>query len=182
MSPLAGFASLSRRRLLGLSLAAGGLSLVGGGGGLWLLRGKAAAVGGLRFLSAHEYRTFAALAEAVLPEGGAFPVGAGALDLARAFDDYAADEPEWIRQDFQRSLLLLEYGPVLFERRLVTFSNLSAAERLAHFEGWGTSGMVLRRQVATAFRRFMMLIFYDKPKVWPHLGYEGPLVRGEEPR
>ena len=33
-------------------------------------------------------------------------------------------------------------------------------------------------QIALAFRKFMSLVFYDRPEIWPHLGYEGPMFKG----
>jgi len=165
----------SRRRFLGWSLAAGG-AVVAAGGGLLALRGRAAPVPGLRCLSAHEFRTLDRLAAALFPREGPVPTPADG-DLARAFDAFLADEPEWNRADLRRGLFLLEYGPVVFERRLVTFSHLSGEERLAHFEGW-TTGSLLRRQLAVALRKFLALVFYDRPEAWPAIGYEGPLVGG----
>ena len=185
MSVLAGFGVLSRRRVLKLSLSAGGLLVAGGAGALWALRGRAPAVPGLRALAPHEYRTFSALADAAFPGEGVLPVGARSLDLARRLDEFLADEPPWNVDDMKRALLLLELGPVLFDRRLVTFSNLPAAERLAHFERWGVSDSLVRRRVSTAFRKFLGLVFYDSPAVWPHIGYEGPAIplqAVEEPR
>lgn len=173
-----GFSVLSRRKLLAGSLGAGAFLLMGGGG-LVALRGRAASVSGLRVLSAHQYRTLTALATAAFPAGGAFPVGLGDLDLARAFDEFLSGEPEWNRSDLKKAIFLLEYGPVIYERRFTTFSNLPEAERLAHFERWGESDSLLRRQVSLAFRKFMTLVFYDRPEVWPHIGYEGPLVAAE---
>lgn len=172
----AGFSILSRRRFLRLGLAAGSVLLLGGGG-LFALLGWPPRVRGLRALSDREHRTLALLARAVLPQGGAFPAGAEDVDLARAFDDFLADEPEWNRTDLRRALVLLELGPILFEARLRTFSRLSSEERLLHFERWSGAGL-LRRQVATAFRRFLALVFYDSPAVWPGIGYDGPLVGG----
>ncbi|HEY6098175.1 MAG TPA: hypothetical protein VIW03_02015 [Anaeromyxobacter sp.] len=169
-----GFSILTRRRFLRLSLAAGGFLLMGGAG-LLALRGRAQRVAGLRALTHHEYRTLSQLARALFPEGGAFPVSASDVDLARAFDAFLADEPDWNRKDLERALLLLELGPIVFEGRLRTFSRLSPEERLAHFERWAEGGL-LRRQVATAFRKFLTLVFYDTPAVWPHIGYDGPLV------
>lgn len=165
------FAIVSRRRFLRLSLAAGAFLLMGGGAWLLARRGRAP---GREALTDRERRTLAQLARALFPEGGAFPVGARDVDLARAFDDFLADEPEWNRRDLSRALFLLEMGPLVFERRLRAFSGLSAEERLAHFRGWAEGGL-LRRQVATAFRRFLALVFYDTPAVWPHIGYDGPL-------
>lgn len=171
------FGAISRRTLLKVSLGAGGL-LAGGIGGLFAVRGSAPAVSGLSVLSPHEYRTMSALAAAMFPD--ALPNGASGADLARAFDGYLADEPDWARNEAKQALLLLELGPVLFERRLTTFSNLELTERVAHFERWGQSENGLRRQVATGFRKFLCLVFYDQPVAWSAIGYEGPL-RPEAP-
>ena len=176
-----GFEFLSRRRWLKLTLGAGGFLLMGGAGGLWALRGSAPHVRGLALLTDHEYRTLAALARALFPPGGPIPVGASTMDLARAFDRFLADEPSWNQTDLRNALFLLEYGPVIFERRAVTFSHLSDAERLRHFERWAESDDLMRRQVAVAFRKFLALVFYDRPEVWPHIGYDGPLIRREDP-
>ncbi len=170
-----GFSILSRRRFLGLALSTGSVVLMGGVGSLFALRGCAPDVAGLGALTPHEYRTLSKLAEALLPEGGAFPPGARGSDLATAFDRFLADEPPWNRSDLKKALFLLEFGPVLYERRAVTFSHLGVAERLAHFERWSTSERLLRRQVALAFRKFLSLVFYDRPEVWPYIGYDGPL-------
>lgn len=172
--------ALSRRRFLRWTLGAGGVVLMGSGGGLLALRGVAPDVEGLRILSAQEHRTVAMLARAVFPAGGAFRFSAADVDLARAFDRFLADEPPWNQRDLKSAILLLEYGPVVFERRLVTFSHLTDAERLRHFERWCTSDSELRRQVATAFRRFLTLVFYDQPGAWPGIGYDGPLFRLED--
>lgn len=170
-----GFSVISRRRLLTAGLSFGG-ALVIGGGALWRLRGEAPAVAGLRCLTTHEYRTLSALATALFPNGGAIAPGAREMDLPRTFDAFLADEPARIRLDLKRALLLLEYGPVLFERRGSTFSHLSERDRLEHFTRWAESDSLLRRQIATAFRRFLSLVFYDRFEVWPALGYEGPLI------
>jgi hypothetical protein len=174
-----GFAIFSRRRLLRGSLTAGGFLLMGGAG-LWALRGRAPQVDKLRCLTDHEYRTLAALTRALFPHGGAFAMGAEDAGLERAFDTFLADEPEWNRADLKRALFLLEYGPVIFDRRLRTFSNLSEEERLAHFQSWSESRTLVRRQAALAFRKFLTLVFYDQPGAWPALGYGGPIVGAKQ--
>ncbi len=172
LGALDGFSILSRRRLLKAALGAGG-ALAMGGGGLLALRGGAASVDGLRTLSVHEFRTLSRLAEVVVP-------GGAAADLARAFDGYLADEPPWNVGDLKNALFLLEFGPVFFDHGLTTFSNLEPAARLAHFNGWPVADSELRRVVATAFRRFLFLVFYDSPDAWPRIGYDGPLIRPAE--
>lgn len=178
---MSGFSVLSRRKLLGAGLATGGVLLMGGFG-LWRLRGSAPRVSGLRILTDHEYRTLTQLSRALFPEGGAFPQGASDADLARMFDGFLADEPEWNQGDLKKALFLLEYGPVIFERRLATFSNLSEADRLAHFTAWRESSSDIRRQASAAFHRFLCTVFYDRPEVWPAIGYDGPLVTAEAPK
>lgn len=170
MSALGGFSVVSRRRALKIGL--GVLAAIAAPlGGMVALRGCAPHVEGLRCLSDHEHRTLEALATALFPEGGAFPIGAAGIGLARVFDGFLADEDEDRRADLKKALLLLEYGPVVYERRMVTFSHLAEPERLAHFERWSESDDLVRRQVAVAFRKFLATVFYDRPEVWPHIGY-----------
>ncbi len=172
------FAALSRRRLLRLALGAGGV-IASGVGGVLALRGTAQSVEGLRCLSNHEYRTFSALAVAAFPEGEVFPKGAGTLDLARAFDAYLADEPEWAQSEAKAALALLELGCLAGGPRFATFSHLTPGERLAVLDAWSASSSEVRRQVALGFKKFLALVYYDQPSVWPELAYEGPLIRAE---
>lgn len=171
------FTFVSRRTFLKIGLGAGGLVLAGGGG-LLALRGSAPEVKGLKVLSNQAYRTLANLARTDLPEGGPFPPGADDVHLARAFDAYLADEPANNVKDLGHALTLVELGPILFGDHLATFSHLSPADRLTYFRGWATSDLLLKRQASVAFRKFFGLVFYDKPVVWPHIGYPGPSYYG----
>ena len=167
------FAFLTRRRVFALGLASAG-AVVLGGIGLSRLRGPVAPVAGLRVLDAYEFATLDALANTLFPAGGPFPEGADKAKLARAFDSFLADEPAENITKLRRALTLFEYGPLLYERRLTTFSALSPDERLRHFESWSTSVELVRRQVSLAFRKFFSLVFYDRPEVWPFIHYPGP--------
>lgn len=174
------FSILSRRTLLKVGLwgaAAGGAGFFS----LAALRGSAPKVRDLKVLDAHGYLTFRQLSTCAFPElapGGAL---ADKLDLARAFDEYLSGEPRIAQKEAGQALLLLDFGPLLFERRLKTFSHLEAPERLAHFRAWGQSSSELRRQVASGFRRFQSMLFYDTPEVWASIGYGGPMISGGAP-
>lgn len=176
-SPTAGsngtFAFLTRRRLLQLGLA-GSAVLVAGGVGHRLLLGPTPEVAGLTTLSNREYKTLDTLARTLLPAGGPFELGAEKLDLARAFDTFLAGEHPSNVTKLRRALALFELGPVLFEHRLVTFSNLPPGERARHYQTWVDSDTLLLRQVAVAFRKFLTLVFYDRQEAWPAIGYPGP--------
>jgi len=172
------FAFISRRRALkwGLGGLASVVGLAAGGGGLLLgLRGCAPDVEGIGVLSNHEYRTLTNLAHALIPRGGPFEVGAADYDMARLFDTFLADEPAQNVKDLTLALSWLEFGPVVHDRRATTFSNLSAEEQLTHFDTWAVADDLDRRKVSIAFRKFIYLVFYDQPEVWPHLGYDGPV-------
>lgn len=171
------FAFLSRRRFLKAGLVAGGAVLGLGGGGLLALRGRAPAVEGLVVLDAHEYRTLQSLVEVMLPVTDAVPVDPFPMDLPRAFDSFLADEPEHNVRDLQKALVLIELGPLVFDKKVTTFSRLPTEERAAHWESWAVSDSLLRRQVSIAMRKFFNLVYFDHEEVWPYLGYGGPSLR-----
>lgn len=173
---LGAFSFLTRRRLLKLGVAGLGLATAGGGLGVGLLalRGSAPKIQGLSRLTDQEYRTLTCIAAAHLPQGGAFELGALDFDLPRLFDEFLLGEQEDNVSGFKTALALLEYGPLIYERRLVTFSNLAPPEQAAHWEAWNYSDNLTRRQVAFAFRGFLSMMFFDEPAVWTEVKYPGP--------
>jgi len=169
------FGRLSRRRVFTLLIAApGGLLALGGAGALWL-RGCPPDVPGLGVLGDRAARTLEALGELMFPRLPGFDPALAPGDLARAFDGFLQDEPEENVSGLTRALLLLEAGPLLYDHGVTPFSRLDLDARRAHFESWVTSDELLRRVVATAFRRFLSLVVYDRPQVWAYLGYRGTL-------
>jgi hypothetical protein len=166
----------SRRRFLGACLGAGGVLFMGSGG-LLALRGISPRVDGLKVLSDHEFRTLLSLARALFPAAGPFASSADDLELARSFDAFLADEPPWNAGDLKKALVLLEFGPVWMDARPATFSGLTEDERLAHFTRWQLSSTLLLRQAAAGFQRILSMMFYDDPRVWPHIGYDGPMFK-----
>ena len=127
-------------------------------------------------LDAHEYKTLQSLVEVMLPHTDAIPIDVESMDLPRAFDEFLANEPEHNVKDLQKALVLIEFGPLVFERRVTTFSRLSLAERTDHWNGWAVSESLLRRQVSIAMRKFFNLVYFDHEVVWPHIGYPGPSI------
>ncbi len=171
------FSFLSRRRFLKVSLVAGGAVLGVAGGGLLVLRGRAPNVEGLRLLDAHEYRTLQSLVEVMLPKTDTIPIDVLPMDLPRAFDDFLADEPEHNIQDLRKALVLIEFGPLAFDKQVTTFSRLDVDERTEHWNDWALSDNLLRRQVSIAMRKFFNLVYFDHEEVWPYIGYPGPSMK-----
>ena len=171
------FSFLSRRRFLKIGLMAGGGALALGAGGFFALRGRAPDVDGLRVLDAHNYQTLQSLVEVMFPKTESIPLDPTAMALPRAFDDYLADEPQQNIDDLKKALVLIEFGPLVFDKKLTTFSKLDVDARSAHWVGWGVSDDVLRRQVSVAMRKFFHLVYFDRPEVWPFIGYPGPSMK-----
>lgn len=174
------FSFLSRRRFLKVSLVAGGAILGVGGGGLLALRGRAPSVDGLRLLDDHEYRTLQSLVEVMLPKTDEIPVDAVSMDLPRAFDEFLSGEPEHNVKDLRKALVLIEFGPLVFDKKVTTFSRLAVAERTEHWDSWGVSDNLLRRQVSIAMRKFFNLVYFDHEEVWPSIGYPGPSLKRQK--
>ena len=171
------FGFLSRRRFLKASLVAGGAILGVGGGGLLALRGRAPSVDGLRVLDDHEYQTLESLVQVMLPATDEIPIDAASMDLPRAFDAFLTGEPEHNVKDLRKALVLVEFGPLVFDKKITTFSRLPVDERTEHWNSWGTSDRLLQRQVSIAMRKFFNLVYFDHEKVWPHIGYPGPSLK-----
>ncbi len=171
------FGFLSRRRFLKASLVAGGAILGVGGGGLLALRGRAPSVDGLRVLDDHEYQTLESLVQVMLPATDEIPIDAASMDLPRAFDAFLTGEPEHNVRDLRKALVLVEFGPLVFDKKITTFSRLPVDERTEHWNSWGTSDRLLQRQVSIAMRKFFNLVYFDHERVWPYIGYPGPSLK-----
>jgi hypothetical protein len=72
---------------------------------------------------------------------------------------------------------LVEWGPLVFERRPARFTSLDAAGQDAHLAGWMTSGLALRRMGFHALRNLALLGYWSQDATWPLAGYAGPLLR-----
>jgi hypothetical protein len=74
-------------------------------------------------------------------------------------------------------LRLVEWGPVVFDRRLARFTSLDATAQDASLTGWMTSGLALRRMGFYALRNLSLLGYWSQDETWPLVGYTGPLLR-----
>lgn len=73
-------------------------------------------------------------------------------------------------------LRLVEWGPLLFERRFARFTGLDAADQDAALHGWMSSGLALRRMGFFALRNLALLGYWSQDETWPLVGYAGPLL------
>jgi hypothetical protein len=73
-------------------------------------------------------------------------------------------------------LLLVEWGPPIFELRFSRFTKLTPDEQDASLRGWMQSRIGLRRTAFLALRNLAMLGWYAQDESWPDVGYSGPLL------
>jgi hypothetical protein len=72
-------------------------------------------------------------------------------------------------------LTLFDYAAVARFGR--PFRRLDGARRERYVAEWMTSRVALRRIVYRSLRSLCMSAYYQDPRAWPALGYDGPLVK-----
>jgi hypothetical protein len=75
------------------------------------------------------------------------------------------------------ALLMIEWGPLLFDLRFARFTTLGAEEQDASLRSWMTSRLQLRRTAFLGLRNLCFLGWYSQPEAWSLIGYQGPLLR-----
>jgi choline dehydrogenase-like flavoprotein len=122
-------------------------------------------------LSAGELRTLRAVAEALIPPGGAFRLGAGDVGTAERVGRYLAGmAPETQRQ--VRLLLHAWEATPLASRHLGRFSRLAPAARAAWVEQSLASRLPWRRIPLLLLKTLCLSAFCADPRVEAALGYD----------
>jgi len=123
-------------------------------------------------VGARRIATLRALASAVVPSGGPFPLGADDVDTAGRLAGYLSRFPAPAR----RALLLLitawEYTPLLSRYRR-PFSRLTRSEREAFLRECEGSRLLPRRLAAFWLKTLCLMSFTSDPQVSRALGYTG---------
>ncbi len=118
-------------------------------------------------------RTLEAALEALLPEG---TPRADVLAVADGIDTFLAGSDPILGGQLRLALGVLEHaggaGPLSFAR----FSRLPVERRREVLEGWRTSALGPKRQIADAVRRVALFAWYTRSETWAALGYDGPWV------
>jgi hypothetical protein len=163
---------ISRRRfMLGAAalgaLAAGGYRLVG-------YRHPANWSG--RVLRDWEVDVVVAAAAALIPDipGGTWPSGPPPEELARNIDRYLLSLPPALLREIRGLLVFLEHGTWL-TLHWPRFTRLSPTAAAAHLQRLHARAGV-QRLVVNGMRDLCMSAWYQDPRTWPALGYEGPMV------
>ncbi len=127
----------------------------------------------LTFLDASTYGVIRALAERVIPAGGAFPEGADDVDVVRYFDSIVSAQPPEIQKDMKSGILLLEYRALFFRLSFKRFTEMTPDTQDAYLRSWETSSIPLFRGVFWGFKKICCLGFFSNEKIWPRIAYDG---------
>ena len=122
-------------------------------------------------LSQWARNTLRALTEVVLPRGDDIDIDL--CDHSVDFTDYYVGFfPTHLRLGFPLGLLLLEFGPILYMRRLKRFSKMKLEDREKYVAGWVDSKSALRRDLIKGVKGLALVAFYSHPQVMDHIGYD----------
>jgi hypothetical protein len=125
-------------------------------------------------LRRRERALIAAVADALLPPGGAIPESGREADVAGYLDTLVAATQPRQRALMRALFFLFEHATLFFPapgfpRGLRRFSSLDVAQRDAVLEAWRTSRFFPRRLVFTSLRALCTLGYFASPGVLRHL-------------
>lgn len=174
----------TRRSFLKLGLGGTLLLTVGGGVFGWRFWSR----GYAQLLAAHETPIALSIKEfaiaktfvrALLPAEDGFPAG-DSLGIAQRIDEEVwAAQPE-LASELKSGLLLLEHA-TLWSGYASRFTALAPGQQREYLGRLLTGENSTLCVIALAFKQMAHLFYYADPKVWQHLGYDGPLVEKAVP-
>ena len=103
-------------------------------------------------------------------------MGAADTDLDAALARYFARLHPLGPAGLRLLLRAIEYGAVVFERTR-PFSRLDPAARARALAAWDTSRLGPRRQLLASLKLLALMHFYERPEVWPAIGYDDAHLR-----
>ncbi|MBI2060922.1 MAG: hypothetical protein HYT87_14235 [Nitrospirae bacterium] len=117
-----------------------------------------------------------ALAETIVPHGGAFPLGGGDVPLAERLESmtHRLGYPSW---PIRLLLTLLDWLPILLFFRLSRFRCLTPDERQAFISRLATSRWLIHQVLFYGIKALVVTIFYSDPLAGAAIGYPGTVER-----
>ena len=164
---------LSRRRFLKGSVS--GLVLLGVGSVLPAgCRSYPKPAVPLRFFNPREYAIMNAVAERLLGVIGRIGSGVGHIDVAARVDAAVAQWETDAQRQLRTMLRIFEHGTYLFDLQRKRFTRLDAVQQDQYLAGWMNSTLGARRIVFRALKSLAAIGFYEDPRTWARLRYDGP--------
>ncbi len=132
----------------------------------------------LQVLSPGEYAVLAAVADTMVPRGGAFEMGAIDVDLARRIDSYLPRLHPDVVTGVRGALAFVEQQAPGLAKKTGTFTALAPADREAVFAAM-LAAPGLPASVFLALKFLCVSHFYTLDATWKFTGYDGPKLLQE---
>jgi len=123
-------------------------------------------------LTAARRATLAALADSVLPHGGALEPGASDVDVAGQLDSYLDRCAPGTRRTVNLMLTAFNLSSVA-SRHTLPFRRLGVAAREAYLQSCETSKIRQRRETLIALKALILMFFCSDDRIKPLIGYDG---------
>src|SRR5713101_2610604 len=123
-------------------------------------------------LTAARRATLAALADSLLPHGGALEPGASDVNVAGQLDNYLDRCSPGTRRTVNLMLTAFNLSS-MGSRQLRPFRRLSAAAREAYVLACETSRIRQRRETLIALKALILMFFCSDERIKPLIGYDG---------
>jgi hypothetical protein len=128
----------------------------------------------LLVFNAMEYAILNAAAARLLGVPAKVGPDASQVDVAANIDRLVSTWDAEAQRQLRTMLRLFEHGTYLFDLQRKRFTRLSGEQQDLYLRGWMNSTLGIRRAVFRAIKALVALGFYQDPRVWRRLGYDGP--------
>jgi len=128
----------------------------------------------LQFLNPREYAMLSVLAERMLGVAGLLGAGLDQVDVGRNVDALVAPLDADLRSQLRSALRVFEHGTYLFDLRRKRFTSLTPEQQQQYLAGWMNSTLGIRRTVFRVLKALVAAGFYQDPRTWAAVGYDGP--------
>lgn len=115
-------------------------------------------------------RIIAALAERLIPDGGALPIPVGETRAFEVLAVYLRDQPAAGRRGIKALFIVFDLLPFLFLGRFKRFVNLSPQEQELYLWDWYASRIYFRRMVVVLLKTLTGMGYYNDPEVLKRIG------------
>jgi hypothetical protein len=128
----------------------------------------------LQVLNPREYAMLGVLAERLLGVAGLVGTAPEQVDVGRNVDALVAPLDADLRSQLRSALRVFEHGTYLFDLRRKRFTGLAPEQQEQYLAGWMNSTLGVRRTVFRVLKALVSAGFYQEPRSWPAVGYDGP--------
>ena len=126
-------------------------------------------------LTSVEYIALAAIADTMIPHGGAFDLGARDVNLARRIGSYLPKLQPPVALGFHGALAFTENQAPMLAGRKAPFSALPEADRAAVLSAMLAAGG-MPTLIFLALKSVCVTHFYTLDATWKFTGYDGPML------